>query len=79
MRTSGAADGRTYSVDPAVAAQQDTYPGREEYAAAEPGDGLARALRPRQIGVPGLDRATLAVPVATAKAPRAPGSARLTP
>ena len=26
-------DGRTYSVHPAVAATQDTYPGREEYAA----------------------------------------------
>jgi hypothetical protein len=33
--TSGAADGRTYSVNPAVAATQDTYPGREEYAAQQ--------------------------------------------
>jgi hypothetical protein len=30
-----AADGRTYSVDPAVAITQDTYPGREEYAAQQ--------------------------------------------
>lgn len=33
--TSGTDDGRTYSVNPAVAATQDTYPGREEYAAQQ--------------------------------------------
>jgi hypothetical protein len=31
--SSGATDGRTYSIDPDVAATEDTYPGREEYAA----------------------------------------------
>jgi hypothetical protein len=78
VRTSGAADGRTYSVDPATAAQQDAYPGREEYAA----QSLATAwlaLYVRGIGLPGLDRSTLAVPAATARAPRPPASARLSP
>ncbi len=78
VRTSGATDGRTYSVDPATAAQQDVYPGREEYAA----ESLATAwlaLYVRGIGLPGLDRSTLAVPVATARSSRPPDSARLTP
>jgi len=35
VATSGAKDGRTYSVNPAVAATQDTYSGREEYAAQQ--------------------------------------------
>jgi hypothetical protein len=78
VRTSGATDGRTYSVDPATAARQDAYPGREEYAA----ESLATAwlaLYVRGIGVPGLDRSTLAVPVPTARAPRSADSARPTP
>lgn len=33
VASSGATDGRTYSVDPSVAVTQDSYPGREEYAA----------------------------------------------
>jgi hypothetical protein len=33
--SSGAADGRTYSVDPNIAITQDTYGGREEYAAQQ--------------------------------------------
>jgi hypothetical protein len=33
--TSGATDGRTYNRNPAVAATEDTYPGREEYAASQ--------------------------------------------
>jgi hypothetical protein len=33
--SSGAGDGRTYSIDPNVAFTQDTYPGREEYAAQQ--------------------------------------------
>jgi hypothetical protein len=72
---SGAQDGRTYSVDPAVAARQDTYPGREEYAA----QNLATAwlaLYVGEIGVPGLDRSTLRVPVSTTRAPQAPLTAR---
>ena len=32
---SNTTDGRTYSVDPNVAATEDTYPGREEYAAQQ--------------------------------------------
>ncbi|WP_370248244.1 FG-GAP repeat domain-containing protein [Nocardioides sp.] len=32
IAASGARDGRTYALDPAVAATQDRYPGREEYA-----------------------------------------------
>jgi hypothetical protein len=74
MATSGGTDGRTYSVDPAVAARQDTYPGREEYAA----QSLAAAwlaLYVRTIGVPRLDRGALPVPVTTTRAPRAPAAA----
>jgi hypothetical protein len=73
-RSSGAHDGRTYSVDPVVAAQQDTYPGREEYAA----QNLATAwlaLYVGHLGLWGLDRSTLAVPAATAPAARPPASA----
>ncbi len=68
---SGADDGRTYSVDPAVAAVQDTYPGREEYAAQSLASAWL-ALYVRQIGVPHLDRGALPVPVATARAPARP-------
>ncbi len=74
VASSGTDDGRTYSVDPAVAAKQDTYPGREEYAAQSLASAWL-ALYVRQIGVPLLDRGTLAVPGATAKAPRAPAAA----
>jgi hypothetical protein len=75
---SGATDGRTYSIDPAVAAVQDTYPGREEYAA----QNLATAwlaIYIRQIGLPKLDRGGLGVPKATTRAPKAPDSLRLGP
>jgi hypothetical protein len=78
VRGSGTTDGRTYSLDPAVAAQQDTYPGREEYAA----QNLATAwlaLYIGRIGLPELDRGTLPVPRATTKAAPAPKSARLAP
>jgi hypothetical protein len=77
-QSTGSTDGRTYSVDPVIAAQQDTYPGREEYAA----QNLATAwlaLYIGQIGVPRLDRGTLHVPVATRKAPVAPQASRLAP
>jgi hypothetical protein len=70
VASSGSSDGRTYSVDPVIAAQQDTYPGREEYAA----QNLATAwlaLYVGQIGVPRLFRGTLVVPAATARAPAA--------
>ncbi len=75
VRSSGASDGRTYSADPAVAATQDTYAGREEYAA----QNLATAwlaLYIGQIGLPKLDRGSLPVPAATTKAPRPPSNAR---
>ena len=61
--SSGTDDGRTYSVHPAIAARQDTYPGREEYAA----QNLATAwlaLYVGRLGLPPLDRSTLGVPVA---------------
>jgi hypothetical protein len=77
--SSGAHDGRTYSVDPTVAAQQDTYPGREEYAA----QNLATAwlaLYVGQLGLPGLDTGALPVPAATRPAvTAAPASARVAP
>jgi hypothetical protein len=78
VASSGADDGRTYSVNPTVAAQQDTYPGREEYAA----QNLATAwlaLYVGQLGLPRLDRSTLPVPAATTKAPSAPKTTRLAP
>ena len=79
VASSGTTDGRTYSVDPAVAATQDVYPGREEYAA----QNLATAwlaLYIGEIGVPGLDRSALPVPVSTTRAPKAPPTAsRLAP
>jgi hypothetical protein len=81
VKSSGTHDGRTYSVDPTIAAQQDTYPGREEYAA----QNLATAwlaLYVGQIGVPKLDRALLPVPSATkhaTKAPTGPASRHLAP
>lgn len=71
VASSGADDGRTYSVDPAVADQQDTYPGREEYAA----QNLATAwlaLYVGEIGVPRLDRSALAVHATTRQATKAP-------
>ena len=60
--SSGTDDGRTYSVHPATAARQDTYPGREEYAA----QNLATAwlaLYVGRLGLPPLDRSALGVPV----------------
>jgi hypothetical protein len=77
-RSSGSDDGRTYSADPTVAAQQDTYPGREEYAA----ENLATAwlaLYVGQLGLPRLDRSTLLVPGSAAPAERAPASALRAP
>ena len=76
--TSGADDGRTYSIDPAVADTQDTYPGREEYAA----ENLATAwlaLYVGQLGVPELDTSTLPVPGSSQQAPRIPASSGLAP
>jgi hypothetical protein len=73
-RTSGADDGRTYSADPVVAAQQDTYPGREEYAA----QNLATAwlaLYVGHVGLPALDDTRLDVPAARAPALRPPSAA----
>jgi hypothetical protein len=74
VRTSGTDDGRTYSVDPTVAGQQDVYRGREEYAA----QNLATAwlaLYVAHLGIPALDGSTLQVPVTTAPPVRPPRSA----
>jgi hypothetical protein len=70
-RRSGTNDGRTYSVHPKVAAHEDRYPGREEYAA----ENLATAwlaLYVGRIGVPRLSTGTLDVPAPTRRAVRAP-------
>ena len=74
VASSGTEDGRTYSIDPSVAATQDTYPGREEYAAQSIASAWL-ALYVRQIGIPALDRGTLPVPIATQRAPRGPAAA----
>ena len=75
VAASGTDDGRTYSVDPAVAAQQDTYPGREEYAAQSLASAWL-ALYIRQIGVPALDtRHPAGRRSDHAAAPRAPAAA----
>ncbi len=76
--SSGTDDGRTYSVHPATAARQDTYPGREEYAA----QNLATAwlaLYVGRLGLPPLDRSALGVPVVSARALRAPSVTTLAP
>jgi hypothetical protein len=78
VAASGAHDGRTYSIDPAIAAQQDTYPGREEYAASSLATAWL-ALYVGHLGVPRLDRGRLDVPVSTSKAPTAPTSRHLAP
>jgi hypothetical protein len=74
VAASGTDEGHTYSVDPTVAAKQDTYPGREEYAAQSLASAWL-ALYIRQIGVPALDSGTLAVTAPTERAPRAPATA----
>ncbi|MEP6650660.1 MAG: hypothetical protein ABJA74_12245 [Lapillicoccus sp.] len=77
-RTSGADDGRTYSVDPVVAAREDTYAGREEYAA----ENLATAwlaLYVGHIGIPYRDGRLLAVPPSRVPAVREPSSAVVGP
>jgi hypothetical protein len=78
VATSGTTDGRTYSVDPEVAAGQDTYPGREEYAAQNLASAWL-ALYVGELGVPRLDRSSLPVPRATARAPKAPATGLLGP
>ncbi|MGC4109524.1 MAG: VCBS repeat-containing protein [Nocardioides sp.] len=78
VAASGATDGRTYSVDPTAAAVQDTYPGREEYAA----QNLATAwlaLYVRQLGIPHLDRNRLRIPTSTARAAGPPARGVLAP
>jgi hypothetical protein len=75
---SGATDGRTYSVDPTVAASQDTYAGREECAAQNLASAWL-ALYVGQIGIPGLDRGRLPVPQASTGAPKAPANSHLSP
>jgi hypothetical protein len=74
VAASGTDDGRTYSVDPGVAARQDTYPGREEYAAQSLASAWL-ALYIRQIGIPALDTGALPVPTPSERAPHAPAAA----
>jgi hypothetical protein len=76
--SSGADDGRTYDVDPAVAATEDTYPGREEYAASNLATAWL-ALYVGQLGLPRLDRSTLVVPPTTLRAPGAPSPSTWSP
>jgi hypothetical protein len=70
---SGATDGRTYSRNAAVAVTQDSYPGREEYAAQQ----LATAWLALYVGRVGklrIDAGPIGLPpVAFAKGPRANG------
>jgi hypothetical protein len=63
IRRGGVADGRTYSADEAVAATEDTYDGREEYAASQ----IATAWLALYVGHNGhlkIDRANHAPPTA---------------
>ncbi len=67
----GTGDGRTYNFDPPTANQQDSYNGREEYAASQLAAGwlalyVSRNAWDQAFGQPGLDGATYApLPVMT--------------
>ena len=71
VASDGSGDGRTYSFDPPTANQQDSYNGREEYAASQLAAGwlalyVSRNAWDQQFGLPGLDGATFApLPVLT--------------
>jgi hypothetical protein len=61
VAASGSTDGRTYSINPTNAFNQDTYPGREEYAAQQ----VATAWLALYVGrnaKPAIDRATYPLP-----------------
>ena len=68
MANNGTGDGRTYSFDPPTANQQDSYNGREEYAASQLAAGwlalyVSRNAWDQTFSLPGLDGATY-VPLA---------------
>jgi hypothetical protein len=63
VATDGTGDGRTYSLDPATANSEDTYNGREEYAASQLAEGwlalyVSRNAWDQQFDMPALDGAT---------------------
>ncbi len=65
VASDGSGDGRTYSFDPPTANQQDSYNGREEYAASQLAAGwlalyVSRNAWDQQFGLPGLDGASFA-------------------
>ena len=60
VASDGTGDGRTYNLDPAVANSQDTYNGREEYAASQLAEGwlalyVSRNAWDKQFNLPALD------------------------
>ncbi|HEX6936151.1 MAG TPA: hypothetical protein VF227_06500 [Actinomycetes bacterium] len=62
VANNGTGDGRTYSYDPPTANAQDTYNGREEYAASQLAAGwlalyVSRNAWDQQFNLPSLDRA----------------------
>jgi hypothetical protein len=63
VATDGTGDGRTYNLDPATANSEDTYNGREEYAASQLAEGwlalyVSRNAWDQQFNLPALDDAT---------------------
>ena len=63
VATDGAGDGRTYNLDPATANSEDSYNGREEYAASQLAEGwlalyVSRNAWDQQFNMPALDNAT---------------------
>ena len=63
VATDGSGDGRTYNLDPATANSEDTYNGREEYAASQLAEGwlalyVSRNAWDQQFNLPALDDAT---------------------
>lgn len=62
VSSNGTGDGRTYSYDPPVANSQDTYNGREEYAASQLAAGwlalyVSRNAWDKAYNAPPIDRA----------------------
>lgn len=71
--TNGSDDGRTYSADPEIAATQDSYQGREEYAAQHVATAWL-ALVVGQLDAPMIDSSTYPVPLVDPDARPAPPS-----
>lgn len=64
---SSAGDGRTYQADPVLAASQDTYPGREEYAAQQMATAWL-ALYVARLRPVAIDRSFIPEPKVTGRA-----------